>query len=212
MPIEQFTLSDVHAKSLKRWVRGLEKQDSVCVQLTVPVQAREKTTEVLCALRSANISVLLLVSAENSLLEDDEMIDLFEWLRTWDQLSLRNFMELCGNWVPQDFGATLEQESKTEFKWFQEWQTAIADPRVHRYPTLPWRSFVRRINHENFSFALDFLEIVALPSSEENRNRLQIRAQAFIEAKKKAICIFPKKWGEKMKAKPKVPESVQVSL
>lgn len=202
MSIEQFTLAEVRAVRLKKWIRSLEKKKVVCIQLAAPVAAIPECTEVLCALRAAGISVLLLISAEDSLLEDEELQGVFYWLRNWDQLLLRNFLETCGDWVPQEHLAVLSQESRTEFKWFQEWQTALADPRVHKYPGLPWRSFLRKVNSENFRFAEDFLRMVALNASDENRAALDARIRSFLEAKKKVICVFPKKWSSKVTSRP----------
>ena len=148
----------------------------------------------ICTLRSANVSALLALRKEEQPLEDDEILYVFGVLRDWDQLTLHNFLELCGDWIPQEFQEILKNEAKIELKWAKEWLTAITDQRITKYPTLPWRSFTRKVMAENYKFAVKFLELAAAPATEENVKAIHQHIRDFVEIKKQVVCIFPKKW------------------
>lgn len=172
----------------------LESQRLSVVSLTASLESWEKLTSFLCALRSANISPILQIRRGEELLEDEEILYVFSFLRSWDQFLLGNFMEICGEWVPALYQPLLQIEAKTELKWFKEWSLAASDPRIHKYPGLPWRSFMRKINTENHRFAAQFLELTANAATPENLKIMDTHIRAFLEAKKKVVCVFPKRW------------------
>ena len=90
----------------------------------------------------------------------------------------------------------MQTEAKIELKWFREWLMAASDSRIHKYPGMPWRSFIRKVVGENYTFACTFLELVASTATPENREYLQLLMKGFLESKKKFICTFPKRWGK----------------
>lgn len=153
----------------------------------------ERAKQALLGLRAEGVPAMLVLDAKNTLLQDEELGRLFEFLNDWDQLTLRNILELCLDWIPREFHTPLQTEARTEFKWVQEWQLAANDPRVHKYPGLPWRSFLRRINHENYVFSTEFLMLIALPSTPENKDALETHLKRFLHEKKKAVCIYPRR-------------------
>ncbi|NBX67679.1 MAG: hypothetical protein EBR01_01800 [Proteobacteria bacterium] len=172
-----------------------EKGDKLLVNVTGSVQSWEKIKDTLCDLRAANLSPVLHIKGGIPL-DDDEIIFLFSFMRDWDQLFLHNFLELCGEWVPKEFQSVLMSESKIEMKWISEWLTANSDQRIYKYPSLPWRSFIRKIIGENFNFAVAFLALAAAPATEDNVKAMHEHIKAFLEIKKKVVCVFPKKWGK----------------
>lgn len=172
-----------------------EKESPLLVNVTGSVQSWEKIKDTLCDLRAANISPILHIKAGVTL-DDDEIIFLFSFMRDWDQLYLHNFLEICGEWVPKEFQPVLQTESKIEMKWISEWLTANGDQRIYKYPSLPWRSFIRKIIGENYNFALVFLMLAAAPATEENVKAMHEHIKAFLEIKKKVVCVFPKRWGK----------------
>ena len=172
-----------------------EKESPLLVNVTGSVQSWEKIKDTLCDLRAANISPILHIKSGVNL-DDDEIVFLFSFMRDWDQLFLHNFLEICGEWVPKEFQTILQTESKIEMKWISEWLTANGDQRIYKYPSLPWRSFIRKIIGENYNFALVFLMLAAAPATEENVKAMHDHIKAFLEIKKKVICVFPKRWGK----------------
>lgn len=177
-------------------VADFEKQSLPLVTLTSSIEDWEKIRKTLLALRSSNVSAVLLLKKSEELLEDDEIQAIFTFLRDWDQLLLQNVLELCEGWIPQVFLAPLQNEAKIELKWFKEWWIASSDPRIHKYPGLPWRRFVRKVVGENYDFASHFLTLVALPATAENIQAVQSHFNTFLESKKKVLSIFPKKWSK----------------
>lgn len=172
-----------------------EKGDKLLVNVTGSVQSWEKIKDTLCDLRAANLSPVLHIKGGIPL-DDDEIMFLFAFMRDWDQLFLHNFLELCGEWVPKEFQPILITESKIEMKWISEWLTANSDQRIYKYPSLPWRSFIRKIIGENYNFAVAFLALAAAPATEENVKAMHEHIKSFLEIKKKVVCVFPKKWGK----------------
>lgn len=172
-----------------------EKEAVPLVTVTGSVESWEKIKETLCTLRAVNVSSVLHIKRDRDL-DDDEIIFLFSFLRDWDQLFLHNFLEICGEWVPQEFQTTLLNESKIEQKWIKEWLTANSDQRIYKYPSLPWRSFIRKIVGENYDFAMVFMMLAASPATDENVKAMHDHIKAFLEIKKKVVCVFPKRWGK----------------
>jgi hypothetical protein len=148
----------------------------------------------LCDLRAAGRSAVLLLKRTDAFLEDDDVLSIFAFLRDWDQFLLHNFLELCEDWVPNTYQPLLQTEAKLELKWFQEWLTASSDTRIHKYPGLPWRSYVRKVVGENYQFATIFLELTANAATPENIQAVQKHFTEFFEGKKKVLCMFPKHW------------------
>lgn len=172
-----------------------EPSGTFLVHVSGSVRSWEKMKETLCDLRAANLSPILHMKGGVAL-DDDEITFLFTFMRDWDQMFLHNFLEICGEWVPQEFQSALQTESKIEMKWISEWLTASSDQRISKYPSLPWRSFIRKIVAENYQFAMVFLMLAAAPATEENVSSMHNHIKAFLEAKKKVVCVFPKKWGK----------------
>ena len=193
--IDVDSLQDVDANEyLKRFSQSADDSPTL-VTVTGSVGSWEKVKETLFALRSANISPILHLKADTEL-DDEEIVFLFSFLRDWDQLFLHNFLEICGDWVPKEFQAALQNESKIELKWVSEWLTANSDQRIYKYPGLPWRSFVRKIVGENYDFAMVFMMLAASAATDENVKSMHDHIKAFLEIKKKVVCVFPKRWGK----------------
>lgn len=179
---------------LEEQISQFEKSQAPLVGIQASIHDFQKVEEAICSLRSRNVSALLALRKPGETLEDEEILGLFGVLRDWDQLTLQNFLEVCGDWVPQEFQETLKSEAKIELKWAKEWLTATTDQRITKYPALPWRSFTRKIMGENYRFAVRFLELAAAPATEENLSAMKKHILEFVETKKKVVCIFPKKF------------------
>jgi hypothetical protein len=166
----------------------------VTVEASLGSWARVKPT--LLTLRAANISALLLIQkpAHDPTFED--LIEVFAFLRGWDQLLLHNFTQLCGKFLPQAFQSDFAVETKIEMKWFREWLMASHDQRISKYPGLPWRSYIRKITTENYLFAQSFVEIAFSPEEVDSEKTLSLLVKNFLHSRKKAICLFPKRWGK----------------
>ncbi len=173
---------------LPRRMATLEEKKQSLVTLGASAHQRDAIRETLLALRASGASSLLVLRRPPEPMDSLATVDFLAFLRDWDQLLLRNILEVGVDRVPAKYSAALELEARTEVKWFQEWQTAVSDPRIHRYPGLPWRSFLRKVNAENFTFA----EHLLLGSPD-----LERRIELFLAGKKKTICVFPKNWGKR---------------
>lgn len=187
-----------HAQQAGEILQGISEKNqevSLLVNVTGSVQSWEKIKDTLCELRAANVSPILHIKG-GATLDDEEILFLFAFMRDWDQLFLHNFLEICGEWVPKEFQSILQNESKIEMKWISEWLTANSDQRIYKYPSLPWRSFIRKIIGENYNFACVFLMLAAAPATDENVKAMHEHIKAFLETKKKVVCVFPKKWGK----------------
>ncbi len=196
-PLAEIQLDKVEQGELAENIKQLEAEDTAVVTLNASVDDFDRILSALMTFRSANISTILLIHKSddpNDPIEDEEIQAIFTFLRNWDQLLLHNVLELCGDWVPQTFITALEAEAKSELKWFREWWTAYSDQRIHKYPILPWRRFVRKVVQENYQFAIRFLDLVAKPATPENIQEVQKHFQTFLENKRKVLSIFPKKW------------------
>jgi hypothetical protein len=190
-PTPDLDLDALREKALARQLLSLEKKKQMLATLVASADKAPQMKAVLCSVRASGISPLLLIRKPVSPLSKDAVLELFGFLREWDQLLLRNLLEVASDSLPAVYHPLLFQEAKTELKWFQEWQTAVSDPRLHRYPGLPWRSFLRKVNAENYEFAQNILR------DDTAENRLESLVEAFLRGKKKTICIFPKNWGRK---------------
>ncbi len=184
-------LDSLRNQALDRQLASLEKKQQTLATLAASVDNIDRAKETLCALRAAGISPLLLLRKPSEPLNKESLLAIFGFLRDWDQLLLRNLLELGEHYVPSKYLPLLHPEARTEMKWFQEWQTAVADPRIHRYPGLPWRSFLRKVNAENYAFVQNVLR------DDTGADRLDSLVEEFLKGKKKTICIFPKNWGKR---------------
>lgn len=192
-----FQIDQTNSSDVPKIVETCENKKESLVVLNASIESLERVVLSLMAFRAANISAILQLKKPEGFLEDEELNALFRFLKEWDQLFLINFVEICGDWVPQDFQSALRNEAKIEIKWAREWLTANSDQRIYKYPSLPWRSFLRKIIGENCNFVLRFLELTTLPGTPENIKLMNDHLKAFLEAKKKVVCVFPKKWGNK---------------
>ncbi|MBY0371673.1 hypothetical protein K2X33_13385, partial [bacterium] len=120
-------------------VAKFEKDKAALVRLAASPEQVDSLRETLMALRASGISPLLTLRRGTAELDRETLLAFFGFLRDWDQLLLRNMLELVIDRVPEKYRPNLAVEARTEAKWFQEWLTAVADPRIHRYPGLPWR-------------------------------------------------------------------------
>lgn len=186
----------VGEEALLAQVRSYDGKQIPLVTLVASVESLVRARVTLLALRSINTSALLLLTPSSVPFTDDELEVVFAFLLEWDQLILHNFLELCRDRVPPEYLGMLTGEAKIELKWFQEWQMAASDTRIHKIPTLPWRSYIRKIVRENHRFAAAFLPLVKPESREANAPAIQRLLQEFLENKKKVVCVFPKRWGK----------------
>ena len=172
----------------------LDAERSPVVTVRASLTNFDRVRAALCRLRASNVQAILLLRRGEVALDEDEAMEVFSWLRLWDQFLVHNFLVVCGEWIPAEFLPRLEQEGKLELMWFREYSAALADPRLHRYPPLPWRRFLRRLNDENYEFVVSFLELAARPATPDNRELLRAYLASFLEAKKKVVSLFPKRW------------------
>jgi hypothetical protein len=194
--IPEVNLDDWQETTLITEVSGFEQNSQSLVTLHASVGQWDKIRTTLCALRSSNISAILLLRKTDAFLEDEEILNIFAFLLEFDQLTVQNFLELCNDWVPTTYQPVLRNEAKTELKWFKEWSMASCDTRLHKYPGLPWRSYIRKIVRENYGFATNFLHLASLAATPENIQAMQTHLSSFLETKKKVVCLFPKKWNQ----------------
>jgi hypothetical protein len=196
-PIPEVNLDAVNEEAqVQTEVSELEKNNPPLVTLRSSPDRWDNIKRALLELRAANISAVLLLKRTDFPLDGEEIKSVLSFLRDWDQLLLHNVLEISEGWVPKEFDARLQTEAKIELKWFREWLMALADPRIHKYPGLPWRSFVRKIVSENYQFATELVRLVSAGETMENLVALDNLIKGFLEAKKKVVCIFPKRWGK----------------
>lgn len=182
---------DLGALPPEAWLPELDRLGAApLVTLRVTLASWRGLATFIPELRASNKAFIVILRRGDVPLPDDEYPKLFAFLRDWDQFLLVNFLELCGEWIPPDQMKALKVEAVFELTWFREWSTALSDPRLHLYPGLPWRSFIRRISGENYRFA------VAL-AAPENEGKTDELFATFLAAKKKVVNLFPKKWKER---------------
>ncbi len=144
-------------------------------------------------LRSENVAVILLLKKGEADIAEERLTEVFAHLRLWDQFTLTNLLELCGGWFTPRLLGPLQQEAKIELKWFEEWSTASTDSRLHKYPTLPWRRFIRKATTENYQFFTKVLEQWGNGDSDEEKKVESVVAE-FLREKRKAVNIAPKRF------------------
>jgi len=192
--IPEIDLDRSELGSLLSDISNYEEKKLPLVTMVSSVNEGDKIRAMLSALRASNISGILLLKRSGEPLEDEEVLGIFAFLREWDQLLLLNVLELAESWIPQVFLAPLQQEAKVELKWFKEWLTASSDARIHKYPGLPWRRFIRKIISENYIFTANLAQLIALPATEENVRAVGEHFNRFLEEKRKVVSLFPKRW------------------
>ena len=193
-PEFQIQLDEIQSDDeLRSEVDSLEEENRTLVYVVSSLKSYDKLRKILLALRSANVSAIVLLKESDRIPSVDEIDSLFRYLRDWDQLFLHNVLQLAEPWIPEKFREKLRSEVKHELKWFREWFLACSDPRIYKYPTLPWRSYIRKVTGENFEFAKALLKNVGLnpsiPVEEIDRMFLE-----FLDRKQHVLCTFPKRW------------------
>jgi len=182
---------------LSSWVRALEERQLPAVTLRASVRDWDRIQSAILMCRAANISVVLLLKAEaeaeGTVVPMEELPELLGLLRLWGQCLLHNILVLLRPAIPAGAIRALGAEAKIELMWFREWGTASSDARVHRYPGLPWRSFMRNVNEENFAFAVRLLELEAREGEPAPEAETAQAITEFLAAKKKVVNIFPKR-------------------
>lgn len=141
----------------------------------------------LCELRGRGVLPLVeLVGAPA--VTDATLLERFRFLADWDQCSLGNVLGVVARWLPDAHRRALEQEARLEARFFREWAAAAVEPRLARYPALPWRRFLRNVNEENYRFAQ------AVVVEQNNPPALTEALKALLDAKRKTVNLFPKKF------------------
>ncbi|MCB0403671.1 MAG: hypothetical protein KDD51_02725 [Bdellovibrionales bacterium] len=166
-------------------VSVLESESLPILYLRVAFESLGRVRRMMLALRAANIAPLMLIEKPLELPDREIVRDAVTKLRDWDQLLLQNLFRMSATWIPENFHAALENEARVELKWFKEWVGASQDPRL-AHSGLPWRQFIRKTVAENFAFGCAVLEADAMVAPEV--------VEAFLNQKKQAVCIFPKRW------------------
>ena len=176
-------------------VAPLENSESFLVYLRGNISHMDKLKKALGILRASNASSIFLLEPESANASPKEIVEVIKNLREWDQLLLHNLLQLLTDWIPEKYRESLRQEAKTELKWYREWAIASFDTHIYKIPTLPWRSYIRKIINENYNFAVAFMKLLtATPRLPEPDTDILIRA--FLDRKKKVVCVFPKKWSK----------------
>ena len=170
-------------------------QSQELVSITASISAWPLVPKILSRMRSASLPALVKILSAGWACEIEELTYIVQRLREFDQLTLHNLLELLSDFLPKDALDALSNESRIELKSFQEWVVASHDSRLHKYPVLPWRSFIRKVNAENYDFARSVLDLFFMygadaPDSPELKKILS----QFLDSKKKVLCLFPKKW------------------
>lgn len=170
-----------------------DKSSHGIVYLEAELASFDRARSSLCLLRASNLSPILLLKVVEPPPTDIEIETVIPFLRDWDQLFLFNILALFQSRLPVGLLRDLEIEAKIELKWFREWLVANQDPRLSRYPGLPWRSFIRKVIQENFAFCQTLMQVEDV---EAERASLENTVRGFLKSRKKAICFFPKKWSQ----------------
>lgn len=181
-------------QDLMEEIDSMEKGNLYLVYIIATIKSWPLLSSAVCSLRSRNMSSLLLLTRMDESLDKDQKLTMLTMLRDWDQLILHNLMAVCSEFIPKEYDEKFRLESKTEMKWFREWLLALSDPRLHKYPNLPWRSFIRKIVSENFNFARNILLESSDAGSEDSH--VQKFFSHFLDEKKKVVCLFPKRWSK----------------
>lgn len=198
MSIEPFAESaltldgGIDSERLKVEIARLEAASPSLVSLNAAMEALVPLGEALCMLRAANLPAVVSVRPIDRSPSKVELASAIQFLRDWDQLSLENILSLASAWIPPKYLEELRQEAKVESKWIREWLRAAHDQRLSKLPGLPWRSFLRKTVGENYLFADALLE--REPMGEGGEHEMEFLFRVFLDRKKKAVNVFPKRW------------------
>lgn len=197
MSTEAFTeatliLDETGGEAFREQVERLEAGPPSLVLLSAELGQLEALREALCTLRAANLPTVVSVRPVDRAPSKVELATTIQLLRDWDQLSLENLLSVASSWIPAKFLEPLQQEAKIESKWMKEWLRAVHDPRIAKVPGLPWRSYLRKTVGENFLFADALLE--RDPMGEGGENEMEFLFRVFLDRKKQAVNVFPKRW------------------
>ena len=194
LPELKIDLNDIQGEDdLLFELEAFDKKQLHVVYLIAAKEELEQVKSALCTLRAHNKSGIVMVKREDLPVDVKELAYIIRSLRDQDQLLLHNIMQLIEMLLPESHHQTLRTEAPNELKWFREWLMASHDPRIHKYPGLPWRSYVRKVNQENFHFSASLVEILSSRLGDAD-DRLGPVIRDFLEKKKQALCLFPKRW------------------
>lgn len=172
----------------KKTVPKTEVVENPLEMVELPIGEWDKIKSALLEVRASNRCAILTLKPIEKEVSLDELSGIFDFLRDWDQLTLQNILTLYGNHIPAEFKPELVSEGKMEIMWLRQWLLASVDPRIGKYPGLPWRSYIRKSIRENYLFAENLLY-----GDETNFKSL---VEAYLAARKKVLCIFPKNWNK----------------
>jgi len=183
-PIQNLELP--HPKLEKLWNQWLKKKPERALEIHVKSDGWEQLSGLLLNLRTEGLASVVLV--EPTLVQEehhDEFLERMSFLRTWDQLLLKNILAVRSKHFPEAALKWLAQEAKLELVWFKEWHTASINPEIAKIPNLPWRKFLRKTNTENWELCLRLEEKIE-----------EAWLKDYLLNKQKTINIFPKNWKE----------------
>ncbi len=169
-------------------VSQMETVPSQIIVITASFESLSSVKATLLSLRASDLGCVVLVQKpleEPSFTEKQEALSM---LRDWDQLLLFNVLNILSANIPDLFLSALAQEAKIEQKWFKEWVVGSQDPRMMKYPGIPWRSFIRKAVAENYTFATSVLGM-----GSDQTEDFQNLVSHFLSQKKQAVNIFPKR-------------------
>jgi hypothetical protein len=187
MPTETHALDEILGQKYKKHIRFLLKEKSPLLYLSAKSYPVSWMDEFFCALRAEGQAFVFSLLGVEPSWQEDEAIAVARSLARVEQLSLRNLLWLGMGFFPEPLEKVLRMEAVLELKCFEEWHRALGETSWQKYPYLPWRRFLRKVNEENLEFFEKFLR-----SADEKEQ--QALAVNFLNEKKKVVTIFPKKW------------------
>lgn len=176
---------------------GVEDASRV-VTVRASLERWDDLVRALCELRGRGVLAQVDLVGPVTLAEAT-LLDHFRFLAAWDQCSLGNVLGIVDRWLPDAHRQALQQEARFEARFFREWATAAVEPRLARYPALPWRRFLRNVNEENYRFA------EACILQQNDPPALLAAIERLMEAKRRTVNLFPKKWAKNKKAEEATP-------
>ncbi len=194
-----FDLDAIADSALLPAMEAGEDGNRALVRLSGSVAVWDRLKILMPQLRASGVAVVLSLKKGTAEISEERLTEIFSCLKLWDQFTLQNLLELSGHWLLPQFFTPLQQESRLEMKWFEEWSTAAADTRLHKYPNLPWRRFIRKANDENYHFFTKLLTEWGVGSDDEEVRVGSVVAE-FLKEKRKAVNIFPKRFNKKEKS------------
>lgn len=161
---------------------------------------------VLCMMRAYHKPAILLLK-NPSLIEIDTKAEeihliftqILETLYSYDQLFLYNGMTLLKearkliDYITPEYQKALDEESRIEMKCFREWIASLYDRRMNTLSPLPFRSFIRKLNTENYSFFLDLIR-----EDSEPQQHIEIIKKFLLYKKQNILSLVPRRKKEKI--------------